>query len=510
MAPPAAPATIWTRATLTVQRWVTQILAPIEIGAGGSGSGPADEVWPSWSPTRALSALATSPWARACIRARCDDTAGLPLMAVRGRRDALPLDDHPFLELMRRPSPGVSETALRRQIMADLTATGNAYFWLRRLGDWWEVHRLHPEHVRAEVRDGVITGWRVGYIGRRLTTREVYHVHDVCWSPDVDMVYGESPLRALDPGMRAVQSSREHATTSARRGRPDLILSFDANTSISQDRAEDIAIDAEQQLSRGRGVFVVGGGVAVHPVQWSPKEVQFEGLDDRVRDETLAVLRVPPTKAGVPQANYAVSRSELREYWGALIVGDLRLLEDAYTAMAHEVGGSMDVAIRHDVSGVEALQVSYDQRQARAGYWVTVFGADPAQAAAYEGFRDAPTGTGTPTQAMTRPAKEVSDQPARQMVAGYLRGAADRLQGGGGDAAEETWRLAAVLEAAVPTAPPLQILELAEQTAGLLIEGAAVAGDRDLADAFPFRATYADALVARAKLLVQPPAADAG
>lgn len=487
------------RLRLTAEGWVRQMLAPIDVPYGSSTFLQVQQPFPA---RRALGAIASNPWVRACIRAKCDDVGGLPLIAVTGRGKTDQLDDHPFLRVMRRPSPGMTETRLRRQLIADIGTTGNVVAWLRRVDGGYEVHRLHPELVKPDIRNGVITRWTTSG-GQHLSPLEVFHTADVTIAEDATGVWGESPIRTLWNGLQAVRNAREFAAKQAARGRPDMVFSFPKDSGLGPDAATKISQAYARSVANGEPAFTVGGGVSATQATWVPKDVEFRGLDDAVRNETLAVMRVPPTRAGVPQANYAVAKAELRDYWGALVVGELRLLEDMFTAMAHVVGGSYDVTIRHDVSAVEALQTSYDQRQARAGFWVTVMGATPAQAAKFEGFRDAPVGDVAGGDTATRPAKEVDDQPNRQSLTeralgAWLRVAAGRLQGGGADVRDETASLAGVLE--VTGLPTAEARELAAAVAPVVCEAAEHA-QGDLSELYVFGPQYARAVAGRVRLL---------
>lgn len=490
------------RLRMTLDTWARQLLAPIEVPFAGAGTQP--DVAQPFPPRIALSVLAAFPWPRACIRARCDDVGGLPLIALRGGRLAEPFEESAFLRLARQPSPGITWTRLMRQWEADFSATGNGFIWLRETIDGFELHRLHPQHVTADVRKGVQVGWKYG--GKRLSLAEVWHVADVNWSDDIGgMLFGEASIRCLKDGLQAVQSARQHATKAASKGRPDVAITFPKDSGLGPSGAKDVAAGYEEGRLKGESAFVAGGGLTVTPLTWAPKDLEFQDLDTRVRDETLAVLRVPPTRAGVPQANFAVAKAELRDYWSGLTSADLQLFADAFTQIAHAVGDPPDVAVRFDTSAVEALQTSYDQRQARAGFWVTVMGADPASAAAYEGFRGAPTGdvSTAGTQKASRPAVAVEDQPSRQAamleraLAAWLATAADRLQGGGADREAETYRLAGVLELAHLT--PGEAMDLASEVSAIVCETAETT-DRDLSELYAFSAEYARTVARRPRL----------
>lgn len=478
--------------------YLRQLLAPIETPITAGYGVPAE---PPFPPRLAMSALAAFPWVRACVRAKCDDVGGLRLVVTQGADGTDQVADHPVLRLLRRPSPGVTRTRLLRQIVLDLALAGNAYLWLRSTGpDEWELHRLHPEQVRADVRRGVLVGWVYGG-ERRLSVAEVFHVADVSWNDDLSALYGESPIRTLKDGLTTVRKTREFAARQAGKGRPDAVITYPAGAQLGPKGLREVVTEWTTAMIGGQGVFALAGGGTVTPMGWTAKDVDFGDLDTRVRDETLAVLRVPPTRAGIPQANYAVAKAELRDYWGSLVVAELQLIAEALTEIAHVVGGTMADEVRFDVSSVEALQTSYDQRQARAGFWVTVMGASPRDAARYEGFRDAPVGDQPGGQNATRPAREVDDQPNRQAqqaehaIAAWLAAAAERLQGGEPSIEAEAWRLTGLLE--------LAGLEHAEQVAWrvapVVCEAARLAGaDTDLSELWAFSRDHARAIASTA------------
>lgn len=479
------------------ESWVRQAFSPVTIPYSMAGTG---QIRQAFNARTAMSSLARHPWVRACTRARCDDIGGLGLVVTDHGKLVL---DHPFHRLIRNPSPGVTQTVFTRQLEADLLLAGNCYLWLLPVGDWWELHRLHPNHVTAIVDRGRQIGW--DYCGRTLSMLEVFHVHDVSWQDDPTGMFGESAIRTLKDGLEAVAAARKHATKQADRGRPDVILSFPDNAGVGDLAATTVKDAYIESVEKDEPAFAVGGGVTVTPTTWNPKDVEFPGLAVSVRDETLAVLRVPPTRAGIPQANFAVAKAELRDYWSGLLSSDLKMFAEVFTEIAHIVGGSMSATVHHDTSAVEALQTSYDQRQARAGFWVTVMGATPAEAADYEGFRGAPVGEVAGGQDASRPAKEVDDQPNRQAamveraIGAYLAQAAERLQGGGGDRAAETWRLAGVLELARVE----DAYELAAEVTAIVCEVAETTGtDRDLADMYAFSADYARSVARRPRLVL--------
>jgi HK97 family phage portal protein len=481
-----------------VEGYVRQLLSPADVNVWGGGI--ATNQAPRYDLRTAMSSLAAFPWVRAAVRARCDDVGGLPVRARRVGSDDFEARD-PFLDLLKRPSPGVTQTVFLRQLEADLSICGNAYVWLYRGPDGVEMHRLHPSHVRANIADGRLVSWTYGT--QEISRLDVYHIRDISWSDDLSAIFGASAIQTLHDGLTASQASRRHAASTAKKGRPDVILTVDSQ-GAGANASRDVGEGYEQNALSGRRAFVVNRGVDVKPVTWSPRDLEMAELDTRVRDETLAVLRVPPSRVGIQAANYAAQRSEMQEYWLGLLVSDLQLFADAFTAIAHDVGSDLSVEITFDTSQIPALQTSYDQRQARAGFWVQVMGADPAAAAEYEGFKGAPVGEvdrSAQAPKVTPKGAKVEDPGLSKQallersLSMWLSQAADRLQGQVGDHKSEGQRLASVLS--LVGCP--QAESLGAEIGAIVCEAAATCRpDQELGELYLFSPAYARSVAQRA------------
>jgi hypothetical protein len=147
--------------------------------------------------------------------------------------------------------------------------------------------------------------------------------------------------------------------------------------------------------------MVIGGSAKVDLPSWNPRDMEFQAVRLMARDAVLAAFHVPPSRVGLPTANYATQAQQMRTYWEALR-GDAALIDEQLTCLAVRWGA--DDSIFHDFSAVEALQDSRDARLKRVSAWVSL-GATPAAAAAYEGFDDAPVGD----QEEEEPDEEVSE-----------------------------------------------------------------------------------------------------
>jgi len=415
----------------TIQTAVSRFF-PSEPVAAASG-GRLLAVKPGYPTMNSMSALAAFPWVWACVNAISSDLAGLPLIAVKtvdGKEQIL--SSHPVIDLLNRPNPQQSGFKQRRQTVADQALSGNAYTRVIR-SPVLALCRLHPHmpEVSVDPFTGMIYHFELKQDDKtlRLPYEDVLHFAGLSWSDDATQILGESAVRCLHDGLTVDKSSREQAGNAARRGRLEMLLAPNESTAnLGKNGVKAIKDQYIAAVERGDGLFVLSKSVSATPLSLSPRELEFSQLHSDVRDEILAVFGVPEVRVGGPSANYGTARQQMRMYWESLRL-KARLFEDEWSRLCTD-----GARIRHDFSSVEALQVSYTERQTRASVWVTAFGADPKEAATYEGFPDAPIPADQNIEdlrAPRRPASEVVTPQALglvDLITAYLEDAADRYQ----------------------------------------------------------------------------------
>lgn len=398
----------WTARAL---RWLRRAFTPDDPKAfrfGVSGGGEAG-TRQGYSPLRALSALAANPWVYAAASMRAGCLAGLPLVLVRGRGSAArTIDAHPMLDLLAAPHPRITGEEFRRQALIDLDLAGNC-FWLivprDRRGTPDSLVRLHPEFVSVVTDPSAgIVGYRYDAVGVSFCygADDVVHVRLPSWEADDRTWYGTGAIRALHEDLVTDQAVARYSAGRAQTGRPDVLLSpADEKARWTKDQTREIRDNYLRQMglrpaadttdedalgSAHRSVLVVGGPVKVEPVQLNARDEEFAAVRTRAREGLLAALHVPPTLVQLPSANYATAQQEARRFWEAL-QAVARLFDAAWTRLARRYDAMLFV--RHDFAGVESLQESRTERLNRVTTWV-LLGAHAADAAAYEGFADAP------------------------------------------------------------------------------------------------------------------------
>lgn len=419
------PSSLGSRLRDGVRGWVSKLLGVgiTSYSAGGGGS-PTE---PPYNVDRTMQALASNPWVYACVQAIATDLSGLPLVVEKGTgNNKTQTSDDPILTLFDYPHPKTTGRRLRRQGLGDFKLAGNSYtrVWRDPAGAPIQLGRCPPQIPKPIVgKDGEPLAWDLD--GTRLPWTDILHVADISWQATEALVYGQSPITPLALGLQMDRDSRIQVGRSAKRGRLEMMLTpKDPFTHLPAQSVRDIRNEAVASMLAGDGVYVVSDAMEATALSLSPREGEFLGIRDRTRSEILAVMGVPPVRAGEPAANYGTAKQQMRTYWETL-QGIAALFDDEYSRLA-----PMGTRIRHSFAGVEALQTSQTERQARAAIWVATFGMSPRDAARYEGFIDAPVPEGpAPSDAAppsetdengNDPADEPQELSARDQISAVL------------------------------------------------------------------------------------------
>jgi HK97 family phage portal protein len=385
-----------------------------------------------------MSAAARFPWVFAAVNARSTDLASLPLRAYNANGDEV--TDHPLLN-MAKPNSGETWTQIRTQLYADRTLSGDAYLLsLAGVGGApAAVVRMLPARVKPIASDW---GWPEGYeydgMGQmgHYDASVVAHVRGFSWENGPAATYGLSPIQALLTNLKSEQALDAFELNAFKRGRVDVVISpSDKTEPIGPKQVKDIKRDYERVSAHG-GALINGQGLDVKPLALSPRDVEGEKRREINRYEVLAALSVPPSRVGLPGANYATERQQMKTYWQTL-KGDARLFDDGLTKIGQLFPGYESVEIRHDFSGVEALQLERTERLQRVTSHI-LNGVPASEAYQIEGFEGVEV--------------EVIQMPTAAPVPGNDEEPDEPAERGPALAFSRWWLKAAVAEHGVPVA----------------------------------------------------------
>lgn len=421
------------------------------------------EAFSTYPTANSMSAIARFPWVRASFRAKALDIAGLPLIAVRtdpytGRRERIA--NHPIPAVFKRVGPGGGGRRTRLQFVLDWQLTGDGYLYQlsEEMGMDSPILRLHPLRMRVFGDElDMVTGYKYRLTSGKeleLDPARMIHVRDLSWEDGPASMLGTGAILALHHDLTANLAVKEMTAKAARRGRLEMMLS-PKEGGLAKDAVDLIRDSFEANRQGGHAAFVVNKAIDATPLGLNPRDMEFTDQDDRTIAGVLAVAGVVPVRVGMPTANYGTSKQQQRNYWENNRA-EVTLVDEQFSRLDPDPY----VTIEHDLTGVEALQVSYTERQQRARGWFEM-GASAKDAAEYEGFVDAPLSDthffDAELQSTFRPPEkapeEGQERTALRMLEDYLRGAAERYQARHiGDEVfnsasdEEAVRLLAVLE----------------------------------------------------------------
>jgi phage portal protein BeeE len=420
---------------------------------------------PLYSPLQSLAGAKSNPFLWAALLKVSDAAASLPIVALRDRQTPEGVETtrvpSAALELLRQPSPGVTGLRLRRQLMLDLQASGNAVcIVLRAPGGAATMRRVHPGRVRIEPGStGEPRAYLIGPSGEETyyDPADVIHIAMPTAEDGVYGLWGTGYVEVLRRDLLADEALAERARRNGATGRPAAVLApkGDMGWDEVQRRAADIAVRAMMRANDG-GVLTLSGDAELKPIGWAPKEQELPAQRTFLREQVMAVTGCPPTVMGLPGANFATAQQEAALFWGH--VRDLcRLVDDALSRLPAMLGESPAVRLAHDFGGVPELQPDRTERLANVAAWVGL-GADPDDAAAYEGFADAP-------------ALSTSDDSAAPPVSGAPADAAGGAPLSPDDAADLVAQARAVISAADPDDPDeLDALTEAQDLARMVLD----------------------------------------
>ena len=369
---------------------------------------------PGMSAINSMSALAAFPWVQASVSAVADDLSMLPIRVTQGRgKDAEPIDDHPVLDLLDQPTSRMSGILMRRQLVTDLVLVGDAYLLVGMSGtDPAALIRLHPERVTVvPSADGQPAAYEYDEGGKvvRYGWDQVLHIRQVSWEDGPKGLYGNGAIRALANDLTTEKKAAELAANSADHGQPTGIFSpASEGDTWSQQQIAVMREAFDRRMSKQGAALFLGSGVTYQPLSWSPRDMEYQATRELVRQSVMASIGVPPTRIGLPSANYATAREQAKRYFESL-KSKAALVDSALTRLARMFSDSADVHVSHDFSGVEALQESRDARVSRVQSW-WLMGIPLAEAAALEGFDEITQDT-VPESA---PTPEAEPQPEDQ------------------------------------------------------------------------------------------------
>ncbi len=246
------------------------------------------------------------------VRMIAEAAASIPWLLYEG---GLEIEDHPLLDLMRRPSLDHTGTDFLESWYGFLLVAGNAYVEAVALGEnVRELHALRPDRMKViagpngwpEGYEYTVAGQSVRFMDDVVTgVRPILHVR--MFHP-VNDHYGMSPIEAasvaIDIHNTASNWNKALLDNSAR---PSGALVYAANNGqMNAEQFERLKVELEtsvQGAAHAGRPLLLEGGLDWKPLSLTPKDMDFIEAKNSAAREIALALGVPPMLLGIPGDN---------------------------------------------------------------------------------------------------------------------------------------------------------------------------------------------------------------
>jgi HK97 family phage portal protein len=318
-----------------------------------------------------LQAYRTSPWLHAVVHKIAYEVASVELSlhrkvaasesSLKARRrtraagdmgDAVEVERHEALDLLRRPNPVMTGSVLRYLVAAYLDVKGEAVLVLERNAagrpvELWVV----PPHWLMETpsRSSPFFRFSFGAWQRTLPTE------DVVWlrHPDLEQPYG----RGVGTGETLADEIDidEFATKHLKnwffnRALPDVFLYVEGVKSESEAQRYEEKLRAKHGgVAKAGQVHVTNGKVDIKQVGHTFREMLLPELRDQSRDTVLQIFSVPPEVMGIIEnSNRATIDASFYLFARGVLVPRLAFICDGLTSWVRQEWGDDALTLGFD------------------------------------------------------------------------------------------------------------------------------------------------------------------
>ena len=324
-----------------------------------------------WMPVSYGEYYPRSALVYSALKIRQDAVARVPLRVLRRVQGAgaspsagaLPVAAaHPAQRLLDSPNAFWSGADLWRATETYLGLWGSAFWGLERDGDGRvaEIWPLRPDRVRVVPDpERYIRGFVYVGRGQRLVP---YVPEDMVWlryfNP-LDEYAGLSPIAPLrlsaDMGLDALRASRNNLSNDSVPG-----LFIETDDTPTETEVEDFYKQWEARyrgVERVRRPALLSAGMKAANIGFSPRDMEYVQTLRWSLEDVCRVYGVPKAMLGdIERITFSNFKTARRVFWQDTIVPQLTFFQESLEQMLLPNFGDPSLSLRFDISGVEALQ----------------------------------------------------------------------------------------------------------------------------------------------------------
>lgn len=245
-------------------------------------------------------------WVFACVSKISEECAKVKIRLYKKDGDDIEeVTDHEAIDILDRVNPFMTFYNIKERTFQQLELVGNSYWWLikNKEGKIIEIYPLKP-HLISVIPDATefIKGYE--YIkpdsGERIqfASEDILHFQ---YSDPNDIYYGKGAMSAAQLAVASDESaSNWNYNFFKNNARPSGALEFERP--LSEERLRRIESNWEAKHGEGKEhrIAVLGGG-KYKDIGFTQKDMDFQSMRTFLRDEILAIFRVPKSMLGITE-----------------------------------------------------------------------------------------------------------------------------------------------------------------------------------------------------------------
>lgn len=313
------------------------------------------------------------------------------------------VEDHPLLELLRRPMPGVAASTFWMWMHTDYKLFGNAYARKVRAGGSVIALQYLPQDMVAPNGDGErpLTHYTYRPDGREFTIPVEDIIHWRYGRDPLDIRLGRSPLQSALREVATDNAASTAAFSLLRNGAmPSIIIGPDGKDTgigMSPEEARGLKrqVRADFTGDNAGGVAVLSEGFKMERVSLTPSDLALDTVRMLPEERICAVIGVNPMVlglgSGLERSTYSNFERAQQAAWEDGMIPLVRSLAEILTeSLLPEYGDDTSLRVDFDLSEVRALQDDMSGESKRAVSLWTAGLADRAEAKRIAGLQPEP------------------------------------------------------------------------------------------------------------------------
>ncbi len=290
---------------------------------------------PAWTarnyPALARAGYMRNPVVYRAVRMISESAASVPWLLYDGESE---LDDHPLLELLRRPNPRQAGGELLEAVYGHLLVAGNAYLEAVAIdGEVREIHALRPDRMSV-VPDK--SGWPAAFEyqanGRTVRFAQgddggVAPILHVAQFHPLDDYYGFPPLEAAQTSLdvhNAASAWNKALLDNAARPSGALVYQGESGASLSEEQFERLREELRANFSGAGNAgrpLLLEGGLSWQTMSMTPRDMDFNEAKNGAAREIALAFGVPPMLLGIPGDNtYSNYKEAQLAFWRGTVL----------------------------------------------------------------------------------------------------------------------------------------------------------------------------------------------